>query len=735
MIKKYRVDGMSCAACSAAVERAVAKLDGVSEIQVNLLGKSLICDVAEGGASDKDIISAINKIGFKASIFKPESKETNTGKKSIFTEKLRLLVSVPLLLLLMYVAMAPMLSIPYPSFLAGAENAYLRASIQLALTIPILIVNFKFYRNGFSSVFKLHPNMDSLVAVSSAAAFIFSVAQTVFVFISLNDGNISAALDYSHNLYYDSAAMILTLVTVGKALEERAKNHTGDAIAKLVDLTPKTAICIKDGKETEILTENIAVGDILIVYPGGRIPTDGIVVEGISAVDESAITGESMPSEKLVGSEVLGGTINGTGVFKMRATKVGEDTVVSQIAQMVENAAATKAPIARLADKIAGVFVPVVIAISVVTFMIWLIAGEGLAFALANGISVLVISCPCALGLATPVAVTVAAGKFAEKGILIKSAAVLEMLHKIDTVVLDKTGTITNGKPWVSAVYPADISREELLKTACSLEKNSEHPLAEAIEGAYGGETYETEDFQVLAGLGLQAKIAGEIVCGGNRRYMEQLGIDVSSAPNDRGTAMFFARNNKFLGVIYAADEIKESSIAAVDALKARGIDIVMLSGDSKENAESVKQRLGLKEAVGEVLPNDKAEYIKSLKQKGRRVAMVGDGINDSPALALADIGIAIGSGTDIAIDSADIILTNSNLNDVPVALSLGSKTMRIIKQNLFWAFIYNILCIPVAAGVLYPIFGIVLSPMIGAACMCMSSLIVNLNALRIKRY
>ncbi len=735
MVLKVYIEGMSCAACSASVERNVSKLDGVSDVQVNLLGKSMLCNISEGGATPQDIVNVINSIGFSASLDDPAAKEQTKARKGI-SEQTRLWVSVPLLILLMYVAMAHMFSIPYPAFMDGVENGGIRAVIQFALTIPIVIVNSKFYVGGFSALWRRSPNMDSLVAVSSTAALGYSVAQTVLLFISLNNGDLTAAAKYVHNLYYDGAAMILTLVTVGKMLEERSKRRTGDAITKLMDLSPKTATCIKDGKEITVNTEDITVGDIILIHPGERIPVDGVVIEGFSGVDESAITGESVPAEKGAGSELIAGTVNGSGLLKMEAKKVGKDTMLAQIILMVENASATKAPIARLADKVAGVFVPIVMAIALVTMVVWLIAGADFAFALTNAISVLVISCPCALGLATPVAVTVAAGKCAEKGILIKSAAVLEMLHRIDTVILDKTGTITEGKPSVSAVYPNGISREELLKIAASLEKNSEHPLADAIIKAAGDiDLYTADNFEAVPGFGLNAVICGRQTFGGNARYMEKLGVDISAAPKDNGTVMFFAVEGSLIGTVYAFDEIKETSTKAIDRLKQMGRNVVMLTGDSETNAQIVKNKLGLAEAVGNVMPSQKADYVAKYKAEGRVVAMVGDGINDSPALAAADIGIAIGNGTDIAIDSADIVLTNCDLRDIPEAISLGTKSIRIIKQNLFWAFIYNIIGIPIAAGVLYPAFGILLSPMLGAACMCLSSLFVNLNALRIKRY
>lgn len=730
MTVKIFIEGMSCAACSAAVERAVSKIEGVENINVNLMSKFMTCDIS-APSKRGEIIEAINAIGFKATSEKPNAEEKIGG----ISEKRRLLISLPLLILLMYVAMGPMIGLPHFPFIAGAENSALRCALQIIFTLPIIIVNRKFYISGFSSLFRGNPNMDSLVAVSSTAALLYSGVQSVLIFLSAYHGDISAAAGYSMNLYYDGAAMILTLVTLGKMLEERSKKRTGDAISKLMDLSPKTAICIKDGREVTVNTEDIFPNDIILIRPGERIPVDGEVIEGTSAVDESMVTGESIPSEKNVGSAVIAGTLNGSGVIKIVARKVGSDTVLAQIIEMVENASAQKAPIARLADKVAGKFVPVVIGISVVTVAVWLIFGYEFFFALTKGISVLVISCPCALGLATPVAVTVSAGKCAQKGILIRSVAVLEALHKIDTVLVDKTGTLTEGKPKITAVYPNSISENELIRIAASLEKNSEHPLAVAVlQKAEGAELYNVDDFEAVPGYGLKGRINGELIYGGNALYMERIGIDISCSAADNGTVMYFADSRGLLGTIYANDTVKASSVEAIESLHNMGKSIIMLTGDSAKNADAVGKELGIDRSIGGILPKDKADWVTKLQREGRCVAMVGDGINDSPALAAADIGIAIGNGTDIAIDSADIVLTNSDLRDVPEAIRIGRRTMRIIKQNLFWAFIYNIIGIPIAAGVLYPAFGIALSPMLSAACMSLSSIFVNLNALRIKK-
>ena len=720
MKEKFSVTGMKCAACSSAVERAVSKLDGVISAAVNLDGAFMLCDYDENKIKKEAIMTAVKRAGFKAAPYGEGNEEKG------LRESVRLLVSLPVMIILMYIAMGEMMGLPVPALISMKHAPVAFALVQLALTLPVIAVNFKFFSSGIPALLRAHPNMDSLVSVGVAAAMIYSLAETVLTL----QGNVHAA----HNLYYDGAAMILTLVTVGKALEARSKKQTGAAIRRLMDLSPKNATVIRDGKEITISAEEIVPGDILIVRPGERIPADGTVIEGISAIDESAITGESIPAEKSEGSLVTGGTVNGSGVLKMRADRVGAETTLAQIIELVENAGATKAPVARVADRVAGIFVPVVMGISLVTFLAWLILVQNTEIALRCAVSVLVISCPCALGLATPVAITVATGRCAGMGILVKSAEALENLCRIDTVILDKTGTVTEGKPAVSAVFP-HIDENEFIKLAASIEKNSEHPLARAIEDyAKQIELYDVTDQNAVPGRGIGGVINGKKYYGGNAAFMDELGIDVSSAPISDGTPMYFASESEFLGVIYASDRIKTDSVRAVERMAETGLNVIMLTGDSQENADLIKRDLPLSEAVGGMTPAGKSEYLLSLRAQGKRVAMVGDGINDSPSLAAADVGIAIGNGTDIAIESADIVLSSNSLASVPDAIRFSARTMKIIRENLFWAFFYNVIGIPVAAGVLYPHFGVLLSPMIAAACMSLSSIFVNLNALRLAK-
>ncbi len=718
MKEKFSIAGMKCAACSSATERAVSRLEGVISVSVNLNGAFMICDYDESKTNREAIIDAVKKAGFKASVYEGREQASSGG------EGRRLIISLPIMIILMYVAMGEMLGLPVPAFISIKESPAVFALLQLALTLPVIGVNFKFFTSGIPALFRGHPNMDSLVSVGVLAAMAYSLAETFFVL----SGNTHAA----HNLYYDGAAMILTLVTVGKALEARSRKRTGAAVKALIELSPKTATVIREGKETEVLTEEIAVGDMILIRPGERIPADGRVTEGFSSVDESAITGESIPVEKSEGCPLTSGTVNGSGVLKMCAERTGEDTTLSKIIELVENAGATKAPVARLADRVAGIFVPVVMGLALLTFAAWIIAARDISLALRCGISVLVISCPCALGLATPVAITVVAGRCASNGILIKSAEALEALCRIDTVILDKTGTVTEGKPTVSAVFPAS-DELEFVKLAASLEKNSEHPLARAIEQyAQGIEAYEVTDQAAVPGRGVGGVIKGKKYYGGNAAFMQELGIDISSAEKAQGTPMYFASENEFLGVIYASDKIKPDSKEAIGQMAKMGLEVILITGDSEENAAEMKELLPLSDAKGNITPAGKSEILCARRAEGKRVAMVSDGINDSPALAAADVGIAIGSGTDIAIESADIVLSSGSLSGVPKAIKFSARTMRIIKQNLFWAFFYNVIGIPVAAGVLYPAFRLLLSPMIAAACMSLSSIFVNLNALRL---
>lgn len=744
--KKFSVTGMSCAACSAAVEKAVGRLDGVESAQVNLLAKSMVCVYDESKTGADAVIAAVEKAGFgaaelaereRAAAPKKEKAAADDGFTAIRT---RLWVSIVFLVLLMYVSMGHMLGLPLPGFLHGTQNALPFAFLQFLLTLPVLYVNRKFYFNGFRALAHRAPNMDSLVAVGSAAAMLYGVIAIFMIGAALGRGDWDTVERYRTNLYFESAAMILTLVTVGKFLEERSKGKTGAAIAKLLDLSPKTATVLRDGEERVIPAEEILTGDVVLLKPGERVPVDGVVLEGSSAVDQSALTGESIPVTKDEGKAVMSASVNMTGFLKIRATRVGQDTTLARIVALVEEASSSKAPISKLADKVSGIFVPAVMAIAVVAGAAWLLAGRGVEDALNACISVLVISCPCALGLATPVAIMVSTGRCAQMGILIKSAEALELLHAADTVVLDKTGTITVGKPSVTDVVECASGR--LLPVAAALDKKSGHPLADAVvRYAADAEPAEVSAFTDVTGKGIRGIIDGRPCYGGSGAYMEELGVDVSAVreqaqrfAEDGKTPLFFACETELLGVIAAADTVKETSAAAIRRMKADGCEVIMLTGDNETTANAVRRKLDLDRVIADVLPQDKERVVRELQAEGRKVIMVGDGINDSPALARADIGIAIGSGADIAVEEADVVLMKSDLNDVPTAIECSRQTMRNIKQNLFWAFFYNTLGIPLAAGALYPVWGITLNPMIGAAAMSLSSLFVVTNALRLYR-
>lgn len=746
--KKFSVTGMSCAACSAAVEKAVSRLDGVESAQVNLLANSMVCTYDELKTDPSAVIAAVEKAGFGAAeaaeagqtsaVPKAKSKEApSDGFTAIRT---RLWVSVVFLVVLMYVSMGHMIGLPLPHFLHGTQNAVPFAFLQFLLTLPVLYVNRKFYFNGFKALFHRAPNMDSLVAVGSAAAMLYGVIAIFMIGVSLGSGDPETVERYRSNLYFESAAMILTLVTVGKFLEERSKGKTGAAIAKLLDLSPKTATVLRDGEERIVPAEEIVIGDVVLLKPGERIPVDGVVLEGSSAVDQSALTGESIPVTKDEGQAVMSASVNMTGFLKIRATRVGQDTTLARIVALVEEASSSKAPISKLADRVSGIFVPAVMAIAVVAAAAWLIAGRSVEDALNACISVLVISCPCALGLATPVAIMVATGRCAQMGILIKSAEALELLHAADTVVLDKTGTITVGKPSVTDVL--ECVPGQLLPVAAALEKKSGHPLADAIvRYAANTATVEVNEFTDVSGKGIRGKIDGRSCFGGSYAYMEELGVDLSAVraqarefAESGKTPLFFARETELLGVIAAADTVKDTSAAAIRRLKDDGCEVIMLTGDNETTANAVRKELAVDRVIADVLPQDKERVVRELQNEGRKVIMVGDGINDSPALARADIGIAIGSGADIAVEEADVVLMKSDLNDVPAAIECSRQTIRNIKQNLFWAFFYNTLGIPLAAGALYPIWGITLNPMIGAAAMSLSSIFVVTNALRLYR-
>lgn len=729
---------MTCSACSAHVEKSVKKLDGVKSVNVNLLQNNMHVDFDETAVSVDDIINAVVSGGYGASVAgKEQEKKDNKIDNEISNMKFRLIVSLACLVPLMYISMGHMWGWPFLSVFHGAENGITFALTQMLLTLPIMYVNRKYYITGFKTLFHGAPNMDSLIAIGSGAAFVYGIIAIYCIGYGLGHGDKEFAHSYMMNLYFESAAMILALITLGKFLESRAKGKTSQAIEKLIDLSPKTAVVIRDGKEITVGVDDVQIGEIVVVKAGQSVPLDGVIVEGNGAIDESAITGESIAVEKNVGDKVIGATINKSGYFKFKVEKVGEDTALSQIIHLVEEASASKAPIAKLADKVSGIFVPVVISIAVITIIVWLLLGKGISFALSMGISVLVISCPCALGLATPTAIMVGTGKGAQYGILTKSAESLETAHQVDTVVLDKTGTITEGKPSVTDIAPVGISDKELLQIAASIEYLSEHPLAKAIvEKADGLEFSDVADFEQIVGQGVKGNVDGKKVLAGNYKMMRENNIEVSEDEifaNDGKTSLYFAVDNKFVGIIAVADTIKETSRQAIEDMRNMGLDVIMLTGDNAITANAIKNKLPLSSAVAEVLPSDKEEVVRKLQQSGHKVAMVGDGINDAPALTRADVGIAIGAGTDIAIESADIVLMKSDLQDVVTSIELSHSVIKNIKENLFWAFFYNALGIPIAAGVLYGIAGLKLNPMIAALAMSFSSVFVVSNALRLR--
>ena len=749
MKQKFDVTGMSCSACSVAVERSVNKLPGIESCEVSLLTNSMTVVFDKEKTDTQQIISAVTSAGYGADVYEPVKKtQKNNNEKDdeLKNMKTRLIVSFACLLPLMYVAMGHMISLPLPSFLTGAENGVSFALIQFLLTLPVMYVNRKYYINGFKSLFMRHPDMDSLVATGSSAAIIYGIYSLFVLALATGRGDTATAESIIHNLYFESGAMILTLITLGKFLESKAKKKTTTAISSLLALSPDTAIVLRDERETVIPTDDVRTGDIIIVKPGMSIPVDGRVIRGNTSVDESAITGESIPVEKTVGDTVTGGTVNKNGYIKFIAEKVGEDTALAKILRLVEEASSSKAPIAKLADRVSGVFVPAVITISLVTFITWMILKNDFSLAFDTAISVLVISCPCALGLATPTAIMVGMGKGASEGILIKSATALETAHKIDTVVLDKTGTITAGKPIVTDILPVNgINKNELLSLAFSAEKLSEHPLAAAVcEKAKEMNIADVSDAKYLhiPGRGIRAEVNDTTILAGNKLLMKDNGVDISSAENNYSklasegkTPLFIAENGLFRGIIAVADTIKETSPKAVKSFRNMGISVIMLTGDNEKTAKHIAEKAGIDIVIAGVLPDGKEEVIRRLQCEKKIVAMIGDGINDAPALTRADVGIAIGKGTDIAIESADIVLMKSNLNDAVGTVKLSKAVMRNIRQNLFWAFFYNILGIPLAAGILFIPFGIKLSPMIGAACMSLSSVCVVSNALRLKLY
>lgn len=752
---KFSVTGMTCAACQANVTKAVSRLDGVKKVDVNLLNGTMTAEFDESVVSEESIVSAVEEIGYGASVFgnrKNESTLKNQweAKRTLAENeqkqmKIRLIFSFLLLLPLMYIAMGGMMGLPLPSFF---ESPLTSAFSQLLITVPVLIINKKFFVSGFKALSKKAPNMDSLVAIGSGASLIYGIFAIYRMIYGMENGNHQVVHQYAHSLYFESSAMILTLVTVGKYLESRSKAKTSHTLEKLIDLAPKTATVERNGREFVIETSQIMVNDIIVIRPGEQIPVDGIIISGNGFVDQAAITGESVPVEKQADDSVISATINRNGSFKFKATKVGEDTTLSQIIRMVEDAGNSKAPIARLADKISGIFVPVVMAIAVITAAVWLIAGKDFEFALNCAVSVLVISCPCALGLATPVAIMVGTGKAAELGILVKSAESLEKLHSVDTVVLDKTGTVTSGEPTVCdiAVINKSFSENEFLTFAASAESKSEHPLAKAVV-TYAKEKgialYETKSFEAIPGKGLRAEIENEIYFAGNLKLFETNGIVidyetqklVQSFAAQGKTPLVFAKNGKIDGIIAVADVIRDNCRDAITKLHKMGIETVLLTGDNALTAQAIGKEAGIEEIISDVLPDGKDDCIKNLQSKGRKVAMVGDGINDAPALTRADVGIAIGACTDIAVESADIVLMKSDLADVVTAIKLSKSVMKNIRMNLFWAFFYNVLGIPLAAGAFYPVSGILLSPMIGSLAMSCSSLCVVANALRLRLF
>lgn len=742
-MKQYNITGMSCAACSARVEKAVSKLDGVTSCSVSLLTNSM---GVEGDIIPEEVIAAVESAGYGAALKGAESKaeksENADNLKDTETPALkkRLIASLVFLVVLMYLSMGHMMwGFPVPQFL---ENNHIAMGlIQLLLTGVVMMINQKFFISGFKALFNRAPNMDTLVALGSSAAFIYSTYALFAMTGAQLAGDMNAVMSYMHELYFESAAMILTLITVGKMLEARSKGKTTDALKSLIKLAPKTAVILIDGKETQVSIDKVKKGDIFVVRPGESIPVDGIIIDGNSAVNESALTGESIPVDKSKGDIVSAATINQSGFIKCEASRVGEDTTLSQIIKMVSDASATKAPIAKAADKVSGVFVPVVIGIAIITAAVWLLAGENVGFSLARAISVLVISCPCALGLATPVAIMVGSGVGAKNGILFKTAESLEQSGKIKIVALDKTGTITKGEPKVTDIITFEADKTELMKTALALECKSEHPLAKAVVAKASDEGFvpdEVEEFKISSGSGLSGILNGEAAYGGNLRYVSNFAqipdnaiTTAENLANEGKNPLYFVKGNKLLGIIAVADEIKEDSAEAVKELHNMGLHVVMLTGDNEKTANAVGKLAGVDEVIAGVLPDGKEKVVSKLRQKGR-VAMVGDGINDAPALTSADVGIAIGAGTDVAIDAADVVLMKSRLSDVPAAIKLGRATLRNIHENLFWAFIYNAIGIPIAAGVFIPIFGWRLNPMFAAAAMSLSSFCVVTNALRL---
>ncbi len=743
MKNKFAVSGMTCSACSARVERAVSKLKGITSVSVNLLTNSMTAEYDDSLSAD-DIIAAVKAAGYGANLFEAKSNLSKSVKSDAEKSMLkRLISSVCLLIPLMYISMGHMLGLPIPAIFTGHENALNFALIQLVFCIPIMVINHKYYTVGFKNLFKGAPNMDSLIAIGSASAFLYGLYAIIRIAVGLNTGDMETVERFHMDLYFESAATILTLITVGKYLETRSKSKTSEAIDRLLNLAPETATVIRDGKETEILVEEIREGDIVIVKAGERIAVDGEIIEGEGSLDQSAITGESVPVSKTVGEGVISATMLSSGYIKYKATRVGENTTLSQIIKLVEEASSSKAPIAKIADKVSGIFVPIVIIIAVIALIVWLICGASFEFAMSIAISVLVVSCPCALGLATPVAIMVGTGKSAQNGILIKSGEALETLHNVTDVVLDKTGTLTEGKPGVTDIIAVDTDEKTLIQIAGSIENLSEHPLADAVvrECERQGISFlNVNGFKAEFGKGVFGEIDGKEYYIGNSAYIKANDINDEDVKNDveklsleGKTPLIVADGNKAIGIIAVADKIKSTSFEAVGLLKRSGIKVTMLTGDNKNTAEAVRKNLGIDNVIANVLPQEKENVVASVQKSGNKVAMVGDGINDAPALARADVGIAIGAGVDIAIESADVVLMKNDILDVCTAIDLSKAVIKNIKENLFWAFFYNTVGIPIAAGVFYSAFGIKLSPMLAAAAMSLSSVCVVTNALRLR--
>ncbi len=751
MKEMFNITGMTCSACSSHIEKAIKKLSGINSVNVNLLQNNMYVDFDENIISSEAIISAVEKSGYSASLRNNKNKASSDKpneaiKKELKDKKLKIILSFIFLIPLFYVSMGSMLGLPLPSIISEDENILIYGLVQMLLTIPVMIINGHYYKNGFKSLFHLSPNMDSLIAIGSSAAFIYSLYSVFSMAYYMGRGDLSNAHSASMNLYFESAAMILTLISVGKLLELHSKGKTSQAITKLIDLAPKTALVLRNGEQISVGIEEVVPGDIVIVKQGASVPVDGTIIEGGAYVDESLITGESMPIEKTVNDKVICASVNKGGFIKIKAEKVGADTTLSQIIRLVEQAASSKAPIAKLADKVSAVFVPAVISIALITAVVWLILGQSAGFSLSVAVAVLVISCPCALGLATPTAIMVGTGKGAENAVLIKSAQSLETAHLINTVVLDKTGTITEGKPFVTDIVTAeDTDKQRLMEFAFSIEKFSEHPLALAVmEYAEQNniKSIPLKNFKAVAGGGISAETDDGIIFGGNMAFMEKNNIaieffknKINELSNDGKTVLMFAFNKKPLGIIALADKIKPTSVSAVSKFKEMNIDVIMLTGDNKITANAIKNKIGITKVAAELLPSDKENEIKKLQAEGKKVAMIGDGINDAPALARADVGIAIGAGTDIAIESADIVLIKNSLLDAVYAIELSRAVIKNIKQNLFWAFFYNCIGIPLAAGVFYNFFGWLLNPMFAAAAMSLSSFFVVTNALRLKLF